>query len=180
MKEHPFLKPITVALKKYLTLKGLNSPFQGSVSSYGLVLMVLALIKDLKKVVYTLEFQNEQTPINLGRVFTQFLLVYGNADMFNENVVISASLGFEQATDENTAFGMGAGVTQGKMLFLQDPIDPTNNVGRQMYNFFSHVQEQLAVTRLVIISRFSELQQKMARCDSLREQNFCKLLEEQN
>ena len=66
------------------------------------------------------------------------------------------------------------------MLFLQDPIDPTNNVGRQMYNFFGHVQEQLAVTRLVIISRFSELQQKMAKCDSLREQNFSKLLEEEN
>lgn len=58
--EHPFLKPLTIVLKKYLTLKNLNSPFQGTMSSYGLVLLVLTLLKDMSRVIPHLEFQ--QTP----------------------------------------------------------------------------------------------------------------------
>jgi len=45
--KHAFLKPLTIILKKYLALKCLNSPFQGTMSSYGLVLMLLALLKDM-------------------------------------------------------------------------------------------------------------------------------------
>ena len=47
IKKHPFLKPLAIILKKYLALKSLNSAFQGTLSSYGLVLMILALLKDL-------------------------------------------------------------------------------------------------------------------------------------
>ena len=44
---HAFLKPLALVFKKYLALKGLNSAFQGTLSSYGLVLMLLAVLKDL-------------------------------------------------------------------------------------------------------------------------------------
>lgn len=47
--EHPFLKPLVVVLKKYLSLKNLNNSFMGTVSSYGLVLMILALLEDMKR-----------------------------------------------------------------------------------------------------------------------------------
>lgn len=50
MHENPVLKPLAQVLKKYLQLKNLNSPFQGTVSSYGLVMMILALLNDLQKV----------------------------------------------------------------------------------------------------------------------------------
>jgi DNA polymerase sigma len=43
------LKPLVVVLKKYLSLKNLNNSFMGTVSSYGLVLLILALIEDMKK-----------------------------------------------------------------------------------------------------------------------------------
>ena len=45
--KHPFLKPLGIILKKYLALKSLNSAFQGTLSSYGLVLMILAVLKDI-------------------------------------------------------------------------------------------------------------------------------------
>jgi DNA polymerase sigma len=49
MIEHPFLKPLVVVLKKYFSLKNLNNSFMGTGSSYGLVLMILALIDDIRR-----------------------------------------------------------------------------------------------------------------------------------
>ena len=37
-------------LKKYLAFKNLNSPFQGTMSGYSLVLMILALLQDLQRI----------------------------------------------------------------------------------------------------------------------------------
>lgn len=78
--KHAFLKPLTIILKKYLALKCLNSPFQGTMSSYGLVLMLLALLKDMS--VFnpgqeTAAFGSQLFMINLGKAFAHFLLVFG-------------------------------------------------------------------------------------------------------
>jgi DNA polymerase sigma len=49
MEEHPFLAPLTIVFKKFIVLNGYNSPFQGTLSSYSLVLMILAMLKDIRK-----------------------------------------------------------------------------------------------------------------------------------
>jgi DNA polymerase sigma len=54
---HPFLRPLVVVLKKYLSLKNLNNSFMGTISSYGLVLMLIALLEDMKKSEPALERQ---------------------------------------------------------------------------------------------------------------------------
>ena len=120
MMQHPFLKPITICLKKYFSLKNLNSPFQGSVSSYGLVLIVLALLNDLNKtgMIY------EQ---HLGRTFAQFFMVFGDRELFNEQVMINSKSDFEVSNMENTAF---CAQNCTSMLVIQDPVDFTNNVGK--------------------------------------------------
>ena len=64
-------------MKKYLALKNLNSPFQGSMSSYALVLMIIALLRDMAKASVNLEREGPQFAGNLGRAFTHFLAVYG-------------------------------------------------------------------------------------------------------
>ena len=38
-----------------MAVKDLNSPFQGTMSSYGLVLMIIAVLNDLSKVIENLE-----------------------------------------------------------------------------------------------------------------------------
>ena len=76
--EHPFLKPLAIVFKKYFALKNLNSPFQGTLSSYGMVLMLLALIKDLKRSEHDLERgQDSVFESQLGKTFCHFLTVYG-------------------------------------------------------------------------------------------------------
>ena len=75
--EHPFLKPLAIVLKKYLALKNLNSPFQGTMSSYGLVLMILAILKDMGKSFRNFEVPGQLFEKHLGRAFIHFLAVYG-------------------------------------------------------------------------------------------------------
>ena len=77
---HPLLKPLAITLKKYLSLKSLNSAFSGTLSSYGLVLMLLALIKDFS--VYNPSLESSALDpklfvINLGKTFSHFLQVFG-------------------------------------------------------------------------------------------------------
>ncbi len=98
MCEHPFLKPLTLTLKKYLGHKNLNSPFQGTMSSYALVLLVLALLKDMNCVYPRFEFY---APNNmwLGRAFTHFLSVFGDSANFNESIIVSGALRFELSQD---------------------------------------------------------------------------------
>jgi DNA polymerase sigma len=76
--EHPFLKPLVVVLKKYLSLKNLNNSFMGTVSSYGLVLMILALIDDLRRTEPQLERSTaEFFEYSLGKALACFFLVFG-------------------------------------------------------------------------------------------------------
>ena len=82
MEEHPFLSPLVIVFKKFIVLNGYNSPFQGTLSSYSLVLMILAMLKDLKKIFGT-DFEsiigsNNNAHINLGRAFTMFLSCFGD------------------------------------------------------------------------------------------------------
>jgi DNA polymerase sigma len=42
--EYPQLEPLTFLLKKFLALRDLNAPFLGGLSSYGLILLIIAFI----------------------------------------------------------------------------------------------------------------------------------------
>ena len=79
--KHAFLKPLTIILKKYLSLKGLNSAFQGTLSSYGLVLMLLAVLKDKTLQNPGLESVPPDSQLfkqYLGSTFAHFLQVFGD------------------------------------------------------------------------------------------------------
>jgi len=69
----------------------------------------------------------------LGTAFTHFFTVYGDQNLFNDTVIINNSLFFELATSNNSCM-TGA-------LVVLDPVDSSNNVGKQIYNFFTTVQD---------------------------------------
>lgn len=72
-------------------------------SSYGLVLFVLALLKDMERMNPHLEYFPPHMPqslMSLGRVFTHFFMVYGDPNLFNETVIINQALQFELAQDD--------------------------------------------------------------------------------
>ena len=43
--EYPLLSPLTLVLKQFLVMKGLNDPYKGGLSSYGLVLMITSVLQ---------------------------------------------------------------------------------------------------------------------------------------
>lgn len=45
IKEYEFLKPLTICIKNILKCAGLNNPFTGGLSSYGLVLMIVSFFQ---------------------------------------------------------------------------------------------------------------------------------------
>jgi hypothetical protein len=66
-------------------------------SSYGLVLLVLALLKDIGRQFPNFEkpmLTHQQYMLNLGQAFTHFFLMYGNPNLYNESVTINDNLQF--------------------------------------------------------------------------------------
>lgn len=63
-------------------------------SSYGLVLLTLAILKDMNFMYPRFEFLPNYS-MWLGRAFTHFLSVYGDSDLFNESIIVNGQMMFE-------------------------------------------------------------------------------------
>ncbi len=62
--DYSYLEPLTIVLKKFLAVHDLNAPFQGGLSSYGVILMIVAFLR-----------QNDD--LELGEALAYFLEYYG-------------------------------------------------------------------------------------------------------
>jgi non-canonical poly(A) RNA polymerase PAPD5/7 len=67
-----FIEPLILVLKQMLKVNGLNDPYKGGLSSYGLLLMIVAFIQFRK-----LNTVRVPTVINLGNILLDFLHYYG-------------------------------------------------------------------------------------------------------
>lgn len=76
LKDYVHLKEITLCVKKLLSLKGLNSPYTGGLSSYGVVLMIVA---------YMNFFSLQNAWLNISQLLIHFLEFYGSK--FDESKV---------------------------------------------------------------------------------------------
>jgi DNA polymerase sigma len=85
-----------MVLKKYLSLKNLNNSFMGTISSYGLVLMILALLHDLTRA--DSKFEKEFFEFNLGRALIHFFQVYGESFQ-TQYYLINAENEFSEASE---------------------------------------------------------------------------------
>eukprot|EP00940_MAST-03C_sp_MAST-3C-sp2_P001178 g1178.t1 len=85
---YPALVPLTLVLKQFLVAKGLNDPYTGGLSSYGILLMVAAVLdeaehlhparRDHRHQHQSDAFGRIQWPMNLGSLLILFLRVYVN------------------------------------------------------------------------------------------------------
>ena len=68
-----FIEPLILVLKQMLKVNGLNNPYKGGLSSYGLLLMIVAFIqfRNLNQI------QKQPKEINLGHNLLDFLHYYG-------------------------------------------------------------------------------------------------------
>jgi non-canonical poly(A) RNA polymerase PAPD5/7 len=77
-KVFPLLEPLAVLIKKFLAIRDLNSPFKGGLSSYGLILLIVAMLK-------------RNNFLRVSHAFFHFLKYYGkhfelNFDFIDEKM----------------------------------------------------------------------------------------------
>ena len=169
--EYAALAPLTLVLKQFLATKGLNDPYRGGISSYGLVLMIVSVLQRdrlLKKYIGTLRkgagfdaFKETVHPAmrqllggevfgkgkDLGRLFILFL------DTFSRRFHPSVHAIAVPITNDNEDFAFGGGGYRqrfpGDPLVIIDPLDNTNNLGRTCFAF-SNVQRAFGEALLAI------------------------------
>ena len=64
---YPYLKPIVLVLKNLLKIHGLNDPYTGGLSSYGVVLMVVSYF----------QFDQNAHTDSIGGAFLNMMQYYG-------------------------------------------------------------------------------------------------------
>lgn len=87
-------------LKKFLALKDLNSPFHGGLSSYGVILLIIAFLNEDQQMIYN----PTDGMLSAGRALTQFLYFYGK--VFDTMTMIINEYGFVTSMLD-TILGMG-------------------------------------------------------------------------
>ncbi len=74
---YPEIKPIIQVLKRYLQIKKLNSSFNGGLSSFSLLLLIVAYLK----------YPKVKAKTNLGRILIEFLELYGKFYNYSQSII---------------------------------------------------------------------------------------------
>jgi non-canonical poly(A) RNA polymerase PAPD5/7 len=124
------LRPLVLALKYLLCILNFNDTYQGGLSSYGLILMIICLIQRPGPK------QAASEPGNLGYLLLNFLYRYGIEYDYVTNFQVLAQKP-SQSNDlmnfqMNFFGGMNFMIDQ-PSIFIQDPLNPQNNVGRSTF-----------------------------------------------
>ena len=122
---YPALTPLTLVLKTFLAKSNLSDPFTGGLSSYALVLMIVASIR---------KSQEKGREYNLGALLVDFLELFGrDFDPGRDAVVCVEGPVIAVAKRENVP-PLGDGGDHGHASFVVfDPISPGNNVARSCF-----------------------------------------------
>lgn len=131
LQEYSILKPMVLFLKHLLKVNGLNDPYSGGISSYGLTLMIVAFLQNEMVVFQGMydHFYNDKSPdhSNLSLTLRSFLEYYGKYVDFSKLTIKPCMPGeviqnpvWYQFTDEK--------------LLIVDPLNANNNVGKSSFN----------------------------------------------
>lgn len=142
--ELTLLTPLALVIKQFLVMKGLNSPYNGGLSSYGTVLLIAYLLQiDRRQQSQSSapDVRNQQKlarSTDLGRLFLTFLDTWGRQFDPRTQAVSIRDLCLP---DRNSP-----ALRQHDLdpLVIVDPFNPSNNVGRGCFGI-GQVQEAFKV-----------------------------------
>lgn len=115
--EYEVLEPLVFATKTLLKLSYLNDPYKGGISSYGIILMIVAFLKKQKQV----------NMANAGNLFCDFLFYYGSNIPNNNYINVNPST-------DNHLFYPNLSPFE---LIIVDPLNISNNVARSTFQFIN-------------------------------------------
>ncbi|KAK4939561.1 hypothetical protein LTR10_020167 [Elasticomyces elasticus] len=171
-KEFPTLRPLFKVIKQILAMRGLNIGSHGGLTSYPLIIMIVAALKFSegqiermdagKQLLYFLDMYTQVDFTSQGistrplRYFPKYL---GNDDHRQKPLAAEKELAATSAIFEKELAGQRRmGVRDKGDLFLmtlQDPADPFNELGKSVY-LIKDVQETLIGIRTKLKASMSE------------------------
>jgi non-canonical poly(A) RNA polymerase PAPD5/7 len=143
--QYSLLPPLMMVIKQYLSQRQLNEVYYGGINSYSLVLMIVSF--------FQLHPRGEPAT-NLGVLLIEFFELYGR--QFNYTKVgISLLDGGCYFPKDMLDNGSEAG-----LLYIQDPLEPTENASRGCYGIM-HVRQSFdhafSILHKAILTRESSL-----------------------
>jgi DNA polymerase sigma len=128
-----FIEPLILVLKQMLKVNNLNDPYKGGLSSYGLLLMIVAFIQHRK--LNQIQMPNQ---INLGNILLDFLHHYGEMLKFTEQGITCRRP--RDHTDSKNFYPIMPPQDMmyphtSKVPYIDDPLNPNNNVGKSTFQF---------------------------------------------
>jgi len=128
----PPLRPLTFVLKYFLAARELNEPYSGGVGSYMLQLMIVAFLQHRERDAKNF---NRPSVYNLGSLLLEFLELYGVEMNYYTTGISVRHDGFffpKGAADRKAVFKGNRGAA---MMALENPLDPTQNVGQSSFRY---------------------------------------------
>ena len=115
LKEYDILETLLFPLKTMLKLSELNDPYNGGLSSYALILMIVYFLEYQKKM------KKEINKDNVGRLFYEFLFFYGGR--MDTNYIDINNINNSMKINKNP------------FIYILDPLNNENNVGKTSFKY---------------------------------------------
>ncbi|XP_055010830.1 terminal nucleotidyltransferase 4B isoform X1 [Boleophthalmus pectinirostris] len=122
--KYPVLPYLVLVLKQFLLQRDLNEVFTGGIGSYSLFLMAVSFLQ--------LHYRDVCSPnINIGVLLIEFFELYGRNFNYLKTGIRITDGGCYVAKDEVQKNMMDG--YRPSMLYIEDPLQPDNDVGRSSY-----------------------------------------------
>jgi non-canonical poly(A) RNA polymerase PAPD5/7 len=130
--EFPELKYLVIFLKVLLSVSNLNKTYDGGISSFGLILLVISYLQQQKSKLAQKTDEGEEIKTLLSDHLLNFLKLYGEEFNYKELGISVRKDGFYyKREDKNFDNGMLARTH----LSLENPVYPDLNVTKAAFNF---------------------------------------------
>lgn len=141
IKQFPELPKLVMVLKQFLMLQGLNEVYRsGGISSYAITLMCVSFLQQ-----QTLENKSFRNDNKFGRLLIKFLDYYGRKfDYFKYGISVRENASCVKKSELQNSFGWDSWLS---VLTIEDPITPTNDIGRSSYGAL-HVKQSFKMAFL--------------------------------
>ncbi|KAH8310661.1 hypothetical protein KR044_002400, partial [Drosophila immigrans] len=133
IEQFPELPKLVIVLKQFLMLKGLNEVYSsGGISSYALTLMCISFLQKQMLETTSTTTSSYKTPKKLGQLLVKFLDYYGRKfDYIKYGISVRSHDGCVEKTQLHQNFGDDNRLPS--LLTIEDPITPSNDIGRSSY-----------------------------------------------
>ncbi|KAL8937397.1 MAG: hypothetical protein Q9211_003709 [Gyalolechia sp. 1 TL-2023] len=156
--EYPTLRPLYFVIRSCLEMRQLNITFEGGLGSYSILMLIVNALKHAS---------GRYDPHDVGSQLLHVLDFYSSCDLYQTGFSIEPPCTFRKgqipATVEERLSRTTDPVLRGRdliakanprkpyLLCLQDPADPTNDLGSKAYAI-KHIQQTFATARKTIVS----------------------------